>query len=207
VDFRTGVRRGLRCNRLLARQSSQGVFDTTPIDYEEEQNVELPGSSYLLNLAVISITFVGFSTIAFIFRQAQGAGLSRNEMVFISTFIQGGLLITVFSLVPSLLGLFEITPSLIWRLSSLALLLSHLFFIVSYWRHRSRDLSGTERAHLVISSVLETVINLSLLINAIGIGIEPNVGLYALGATAVLGQLMLLFLFVLPQFLQPLQMD
>jgi hypothetical protein len=191
----------------LARQSSKGIFDTTPINYEEKQNMELPGSSYLLNLAVLSITFVGFSTIAFIFRQAQDTGLSRNEIVFISTFIQGGLLITVFSLVPSLLGFFEITPSLIWRLSSFALVLSHLFFIVSYWRHRSRNLSRTERAHLVISSILETVINLSLFINAIGIGIEPNVGLYALGATAVLGQLMLLFLFVLPQFLQPLQKD
>jgi hypothetical protein len=169
--------------------------------------MELPGSSYLLNLAILSITFVGFSTIAFIFRQAQDTNLSRNDIVFIGTFIQGGLLITVFSLVPPLLGLFEITPPLIWRLSSLVLVLSHLFFIVSYWRHRSRNLSRTERAHLVISSTLEIVIDLSLFINTIGIGIEPNVGLYALGATAALGQLMLLFLFVLPQFLQPLQKD
>jgi hypothetical protein len=183
------------------------MLATTPINHKEEHNMELPGASYLLNLAALSITFVGFSTIAFVFRQAQGTGLSRNEILFISTFIQGGLLITVFSLAPSLLGLFDITPSLIWRLSSFALVLSHLFFIVSYWRHRSRNLSRTERLHVVIASTLEIVINLSLFINAIGIGIGPNVGLYALGATAVLGQLMLLFLFVLPQFLQPLQKD
>ncbi len=38
--------------------------------------MELPGSSYLLNLAVLSLSFVGFSTIVVVLRQVLGAELS-----------------------------------------------------------------------------------------------------------------------------------
>jgi hypothetical protein len=169
--------------------------------------MELPGSSYLLNLAVIAITFAGFSTIAFVFRQAQGSGLSKDEILFISTFIQGGLLTTVFPLLPSLLALLGIAPAWIWRLSSFVLLLSHISFIISYRRHRAKSLSSFRRSHVLFASALNGIVDLSLLMNVIGIGIEPNIGFYAIGTTAMLGQIMFLFLTVLPQFLQPLQKD
>jgi len=45
------------------------------IHKEERKSMELPGSNYLLTVAVISITFVAFSTIVVVLRQAQGAGL------------------------------------------------------------------------------------------------------------------------------------
>ena len=49
--------------------------------------MELPGTSYLLNLAVISITFVAFSTIVVVFRESQGAGLMEYEMVLLRLYI------------------------------------------------------------------------------------------------------------------------
>jgi hypothetical protein len=85
--------------------------------------MELPGSTYLLTLAAVSITFVGFATVAVVFRQAQGGDLSEYDIVLLRFFMVAGLIVTVFSLLPPLLGLFAIAPSLLWRVSSFALAL------------------------------------------------------------------------------------
>src|SRR5512146_3536483 len=100
--------------------------------------MELPGSTYLLALAAISVTFVSVSTIAVVFRQAQGAVLSRFELLLMRAFLMTGLMATVASLVPPLLGLFGITPSLVWRVSSLALAIAILWRTVFLIRRRSQ---------------------------------------------------------------------
>ncbi len=58
---------------------------------KERASIDLPGSSYLLTLASILITFVSVSTVAFIFRQALGPGLSEVENQLIRGFIRTGL--------------------------------------------------------------------------------------------------------------------
>lgn len=170
--------------------------------------MELPGSNYLLTLATISITFLGFSTIAFVFGQASGSRLPAVEIHLIRSFIRTGLGVTIFSLLPLLLGLLGITPSLVWRISSFALALVHINGLIWFYR-------GTQALRSVFAAPWQRYITLGisiavilgLFINTIGIGIEPNVGLYALGATWILVEEMFTFIIALRLFLEPLKKE
>jgi hypothetical protein len=165
--------------------------------------MELPGSNYLFNLAVISITFAGFSTVAIVFRQVQGAGLSEYETVFLRLFLTSGLITAVFSIIPPLLGLFSITPSLVWRISSFALALVILWREI-FWMHRRLQVRpGPLPRRTVFLFAFSVVPILGLLINAIGIPFEPNAGLYAQGATWLLVNAIVGFIMILDIFLKP----
>jgi xanthine/uracil permease len=162
--------------------------------------MELPGSSYLLTLAAVSMTFVGFSTVAVVFRQVQGAGLSEYEIVLLRFFLVSGLIATVFSLIPPLLGLFGITPVLVWRGSSLA------FALVILWRgiyFIRRQVVFEPRQILYVLYVISLAVLLGLLVNALEIFVEPNIGLYALAATWLLVNAIVGFIMALSRYLQP----
>ena len=167
--------------------------------------MELPGSNYLLTLATISITFVGLSTIAFVFRQALGTRLPEHEIQLIRSFIRTGFGITIFSLLPLLLGLLSITPSLAWRVSSLVLALAHINGLIWIFRGTQALRSVFVASwQLYLTLGISIAVILGLIINTVGIMIEPNVGLYALGATWILVEEMLTFILALRLFLEPL---
>jgi hypothetical protein len=162
--------------------------------------MELPGSNYLLTLAAISITFVAFSTIAVIFRQAQGAALSEYEIVLLRLYVVSGLEVTVFSLLPPLLGLFSIPPVWVWRVASLA------FAIVLIWRgiYFTRRQSRFERRRLInVLYAIYAVTIVGLLINTLGIFSEANVAPYALAATWLLVNAIIAFILAIERFLHP----
>ncbi len=167
--------------------------------------MELPGSNYLLALATICITFVSVSTVAFVFRQATGNGLSQLEILLIRTFIRTGLGATIFSLLPLLLGLMSIDPSLVWRISSLLLALAHLNGMISYARGRAGQQQLASRTAFFTMFGISIAVIVGLLLNAAGIGVQPNVGLYALGATWILVQSMVVFVGAMRIFLDPMQ--
>jgi len=164
--------------------------------------MELPGSSYLLNLAVISMTFVAFSTIVVVFREAQGAGLMEYEIVLLRLYLVSGLEATVFSLLPPLLGLFGIAALWVWRVSSLA------FAFVLIWRgiYFMRRQTRFQRRRLNdFLYVVYFITILGLLINALGFFIQPNPGPYALAATWLLVNAIIAFILALERFLHPPQ--
>jgi hypothetical protein len=164
--------------------------------------MDLSGSSYLLTLATISITFVAFSTVAVVFRQAQGAGLAEYEIVLLRLYLVSGLEVTVFSLMPPLLGLFGITPSWVWRVSSL------VFALVMIWRgiyFRRRQVRFERRRLIDLLYAFYSIAILGLLINALGIFIEPNAAPYALAVTWLLVNAIIAFILALERFLHPPQ--
>ena len=166
--------------------------------------MELPGSSYLLNLAVISITFVAFSTIVVVFREAQGSGLVEYEVILLRMYLVSGLEATVFSLIPPLLGLFGIAPLWVWRVSSLAFALAMIWRGIYFIRRQSHF----ERRRLIdFLYFIYFVVILGLLINALGIFIEPNPGLYALAATWLLVNAIIAFILALERFLHSPQKE
>ena len=165
--------------------------------------MELVGTSYLYTLAAISITFVAFSTIVVIFREAQGAGLEEYEITLLRLFVVSGLEATVFSLIPPLLGLFGISPAWVWRISSL------IFALVLIWRgiyFRRRQSHFNESRGLKMVNILYALYALAvlgLLINALGIFVKPGPGLYALAATWLLINAILAFIMALERFMHP----
>ncbi len=169
--------------------------------------MEPPGSNFLMGLATICITFVSVSTVAFVFRQAAGPGPSELEVLLVRTFIRTGLGATIFALLPLVLGWLGILPILVWRAASLALALAHLNAVISYLRRRAhlgplaaRQLATRRTSYTLFALSFAVVVG--LLVNAIGIGVQP--GLYMLGATWILVESMVMFMLALRIFLEPL---
>ena len=71
--------------------------------------MDLPGSSYLISLAVVSTTYVGFSALLVGLRQAKGSHLTSFDAYFTQTFIQ---VVLISSGVAYLLALELIRPEI-----------------------------------------------------------------------------------------------
>ncbi len=164
--------------------------------------MELPGSNYLLALAAISITFVSVSTIAVVFRQVQGGVLSKFELLLMRVFLISGLMATVASLLPPLLGLFGMTPSVVWRASSLAFALAIIWREGTFFRRRAKVGPASSPPAMYVLYGVTIAAVLGLIMNAIGIGAEPGVGLYAVAATWLLVNSVVAFIISLGIFLE-----
>jgi hypothetical protein len=164
--------------------------------------MELAGSTYLLALAAIAITFVSFSTVAVVLWQAQGAALSAYDALLLRLFMVSGLIATVFSLIPPLLALFRIAPPLLWRVSSLFFGLLLLWREIYFFRRHTRVAPGRMPASNYLLYGMSALVVLGLLVNAIVLP-EPGPGLYALAATWWLVNSVISFIMVLGRLLQP----
>ena len=67
----------------------------------------------------ISITYAGFATLVIIFRQTIGGKLSGLDTFFIRNVLARSVMIAGFAMLPPLLAMFALSPSTIWRASSL----------------------------------------------------------------------------------------
>jgi hypothetical protein len=56
--------------------------------------MDMPGSAYLYTVATVSVTFVGFSALAMLFRQTVGTGITSYDIFFTITFMQTGFMVT-----------------------------------------------------------------------------------------------------------------
>jgi hypothetical protein len=142
------------------------------------------GITYLQTIATISVTFVGFSSIVVVFRQVQGSSLDQNHVFLVRFFIEMGLIVTGFALLPLLLGVWGIPTGLIWGYSSAVFALGHLAYIITLFRRRRRNAAGSFSLGLnFLLIVISIGVDLSLALNAIGWPFAANIGPYALALT------------------------
>jgi len=80
--------------------------------------MELPGTGYLYNLTLISVTFAGFAALIAAFRQMVGGQLTKHDAFLIRSALIRSLIVIVCALLPPLLALFDIQTSVVWRTSS-----------------------------------------------------------------------------------------
>lgn len=80
--------------------------------------MELPGTGYLYNLTLISVTFAGFAALIAAFRQMIGGQFTKHDAFLIRSALIRSLIVIVCALLPPLLALFDIPASVIWRTSS-----------------------------------------------------------------------------------------
>jgi len=78
-------------------------------------------SDYFLDLAQVSIGFVGFSTIAVVLREMIGTPLDRYQTLIVRYVVECGLAATIYALGGVLLAVAGLTPPLLWRVASAAL--------------------------------------------------------------------------------------
>ena len=100
--------------------------------------MELPGSSYLYTIATLSITYAGFAALIVIFRQIIGGGVSSYDAFVIRSVLMRSFIIAFSAMLPPTLALFDLSQSVIWRISSLfAALLLGLFNLTFLARRRA----------------------------------------------------------------------
>jgi hypothetical protein len=139
--------------------------------------MELPGSSYLYNLALISMTFGGFAVLIFVIRQTIGGRVSRYDIFFMRTMVIWTVMVVVFAMTPAWLTLFGLPHSTIWRLSSLtaAVLLSFLLWYRLAGRHSLHvHLPKWATTHFIF----DWLVAIFLLMNSLQMFFEAGPALY-----------------------------
>ncbi|MGZ9057688.1 MAG: hypothetical protein ACXW14_00430 [Burkholderiaceae bacterium] len=119
-------------------------------------------------------------------RGALGGELSDRHLRLVRLYIEGGLLVTVLGLVPTLLNLLQVPELVTWRVASATAALVFTFVLVVQFRRR-RAVENRFPPWVVIVFFISIGLVLGLWINVAGIVFRPSVGPYALALTWALG--------------------
>lgn len=140
-------------------------------------------SDYLLRLASLSLSFVGFSAVVVTLRGALGGELSDRHLRLVRLYIEGGLLVTALALVPTLLNLLHIPDTVTWPLSSAAAASILTLVLLIQFRRRRAVEAGHFPPWVVIIYAVSILAVASLWLNVAGIPFPPSVGPYAVVLT------------------------
>ena len=142
--------------------------------------------SYLYTLAGISVTFVGFSSLAIVLRQTMGGQMSKLDILITRTFIQLGFLVAAGALLPALLTLFHLQETATWRLASALTAVPVVAFAVTY-PVRRKLASGVRTPPMIWIDAL-AMLGFALLLgcNALGVLVTSGPGPYTAALTGVL---------------------
>lgn len=139
-------------------------------------------SDYLLRLAALSLSFVGFSAVVVTLRGALGGKLSDRHLRLVRLYIEGGFLVTALALVPTLLNLLHVPDSVTWPLSSAAAASILTFVLIVQFRRR-RTFEGQFPPWVIAIYAVSTVAVAALWLNVAGRPFKPSVGPYAVVLT------------------------
>ena len=148
--------------------------------------MKLTGSDYLLRLSLLAVSFVGWSAIVVTLRRALGAELSALHMCFVRFFIEGGLAVAAFGLLPGALSFTGLADSTIWRLSSAAAAFMFSVFLTFLFRRRRRVTPGQIQLQTSVAFAASIMAALALWVNTVGVGFQPSAAAYALALTWLL---------------------
>jgi hypothetical protein len=140
-------------------------------------------SAFLLGLAGLSLSFVGFSAVVVTLRGALGGEISERHLRLVRLYIEGGFLVTALALLPVLLDLLPLSGSLTWRLSSAAAASIFSVLLVTQFRRRRAVEAGRFPPWVVIIYALSLLTVAGLWLNAVGTPLGPSVGPYAVALT------------------------
>lgn len=157
-------------------------------------------SDFLLRLAALSLSFVGFSAIVVTLRGALRGELSDRHLRFVRLYIEGGLVVTALALVPTLLNLLHAHEHVTWRVSSAAAALIFSLVLLTQFRRR-RALEGHFPPWVVVIFAISIVVVVALWLNVAGVPFRPNVGPYATALTWALGVFGFIFVRTIDIFL------
>ena len=89
-----------------------------------------------------------------------------------------------FAMLPPLLAMFELSPSTIWRASSLVAATLQVLFILT-WLVRRRAVTDKPFPRLSVANVVFQMLTaLFLVVNSLGLFFEPSGGPFSAGVTA-----------------------
>ena len=140
-------------------------------------------SDYLLRLAGLSLSFVGFSAVVVTLRGALGGQLSDRHLRLVRLYIEGGLLVTALALVPTLLNVLHLPDTVTWPVrSAVAASIFSVLLLIQFRRRRTIE-PGRFPPWVVIVYAVSTVAVAGLWLNVAGVPFSPSVGPYAVVLT------------------------
>lgn len=140
-------------------------------------------SDYLLRLASLSLSFVGFSAVVVTLRGALGGELADRHLRLVRLYIEGGLLVTALALVPTLLNLLHVPEAVTWPLSSgIAASIFSIVLLIQFRRRRMVE-PGPFPAWVIIIYCVSLLAVAGLWLNVAGFPFAPNAGPYAVTLT------------------------
>lgn len=157
-------------------------------------------SDFLLRLAALALSFVGFSAIVVTLRGALGGKLSERHLRLVRLYIEGGLVVTALGLVPTLLKLLDVPEPVIWRACSAAAAVVFTLFLVTQFRRR-REVEGSFPPWVVTIFLISVGFVSSLWLNVVGFPFRPGIGPYAASLTWALGVFGFIFVRTIEVFL------
>lgn len=156
---------------------------------------------YLLRLAALSITFVGFATIVVTLRRGLGGELSAFHVLLVRIYIEIGLVVAVGSLLPSLLNLFSLPSPLVWQIPSAIGGTIAPAMLISYVIRRRRADPNPMPPRVYVRYALSFLAVVALWMNVFGLGIQTSGAPYALALTWFLFSAGLIFVQTLDEIL------
>jgi hypothetical protein len=152
-------------------------------------------SGYLYAMAAVGMSFAGLSVLTMILGQMLGGQMNKFDGFVARSWVQLGFMITLGSILPPLLALFDVPMPMVWRISS-----GLLAVILGYWaltfprRRRAAKPSPLPMQVKMFCAAMDLVA-LALAANAIAVPAKPLPGVYAASVTAILIGAAMLFLF------------
>src|SRR4030095_42990 len=145
-------------------------------------------SDYLLRLATLSLSFVGFSSVVVTLRGALGGELSDRHLRLVRLYIEGGFLVTALALIPNLsnilplLNLLHVRETVVWPLSS-AVAASIFTVVMLIQFRRRRAVEGKFPPWVIIIYAGSILAVAALWLNVIGLAFPLGAGPYAIVLT------------------------
>lgn len=148
--------------------------------------MELPGSSYLYTLALISITFAGFAALIAAFRQTIGGRLSDYDVFFIRNTLLRSFMVAGCGMLPPLLALYELSHTATWRLSSLITAILLIVFTLTSFARRRAVTGRPMTKWFEVNAFLQVLTSIFCLVIAQGTILEPGPGNFSVAVTAIM---------------------
>ena len=143
-------------------------------------------SDYLLRLASLSLSFVGFAAVVVTLRGALRGELADRHLRLVRLYIEGGFLVTTLALVPTLLNLLRVPDSITWPLSSAVAASILTFVLVIQFRRRRAVEPGRFPPWVIAIYGVSIMAVAGLWLNVAGLPFPPSAGPYAVALTWVL---------------------
>lgn len=167
----------------------------------------MDASGYLYAMAAVGMSFAGLSVLTMILGQMLGGQMSKFDGFVARSWVQLGFMITFGSVLPPLLALFELSPSVVWRTSSGAMAIILGFWALTFPRRRHAAKSTRLPSQVIIFCAAMDLVALALAANAIAVPVERLAGVYAASITAILIGAGMLFLFAFVHWYEALLGD
>ena len=140
--------------------------------------MEVTGAAYLYTIAVIGITFIGFSAIVMMLRQTSGQSLQRFDILIAHVYMEFGLIVSVGSLLPPLFSFWGLGSETVWRVSSVLVGASLLLFSLTYPPRRRKAIRESLPWYTKINIAVIILLGVVFVGNAGGIVQEQMPAIY-----------------------------